>query len=139
MSRAIEVAVALIRRGDGTLLLCQRPPHKSYPLKWEFPGGKLEPGESWAEALVRELREELSIEATVGALFHEETTEYAEDARTYTVRYYLIEDWLGEPKNNIFADLRWVAPGQLLDYDILEGNYPACRLLAGVSAGSRDF
>lgn len=130
MSQSIDVAVALIRRRDGTLLLCQRPAHKSYPLKWEFPGGKVEPGESWHDALLRELREELSIDATVGRLFHEETTEYTEDNRTYSVRYYMIEQWQGDPQNNIFADLQWVLPDRLLGYDILEGNFPVCRKLA---------
>src|SRR4051812_34973164 len=58
----IEVAAAVIQRGDGSFLLAQRPPGKVYAGYWEFPGGKIEPGEDGAQALARELHEELGID-----------------------------------------------------------------------------
>ncbi len=128
MSGPVNVAVALLRRGE-TVLICQRPPGKSYPLKWEFPGGKVEPGETFEEALVRELREELAIEATVGGLFHEETTRYS-DNNTYAVRYYDVLEWRGELLNNDFHALDWAPTSKLPEYDILEGNRRICALLA---------
>ena len=72
---ATEVVAALIRR-DGRILICQRPPRQSHPLKWEFVGGKIEPGETPEQALARECREELGIEVQVGGLFMEVTHDY---------------------------------------------------------------
>lgn len=117
----IEVAVAILRQPDLSVLLCQRHPHKSYPLKWEFPGGKIEAGETPEQALRRELTEELSIVAEIGQLFHEETAHYSVDGKTYNVRFYVVGRWEGEPQNNVFADHRWVRPEDIATLDILEG------------------
>lgn len=73
MARTIEVVAALIRK-DGRFLVCQRPPHKARALLWEFPGGKIEPGETPQEALVREIKEELDTEIEV--VDYLETVEY---------------------------------------------------------------
>ena len=118
----IDVAVAILRRENSMILLCQRPAHKSYPLKWEFPGGKIEAGETAAQGLRRELTEELSIIAEIGELFHEETAHYPVDQKTYNVKYFFVEYWEGEIQNNVFADHCWVAKTVLEKYDILEGN-----------------
>jgi 8-oxo-dGTP diphosphatase len=135
MNPPIAVVVGVLFRPDGTLLLCQRSAEKNYPLQWEFPGGKVEPGESAVDALVRELREELAIEAVVGSLLHEKTAHYA-NGGTFAVAYYRIESWSGEIRNQVFADLHWVYPGDLMDYDILAGNREFCeRLAAGDPAG----
>ena len=124
----IAVTVGLLWNKEKQVLLCQRPNHKSYPLKWEFPGGKVEPGESSVEALRRELEEELGIASTKETLFHTETTDYS-DGRTYRVEYFTVTEWEGEIVNNDFADIAWVNPTQFSRYDILEGNLPLVNLL----------
>lgn len=128
MSDSIEVAVALMRRGRH-LLLCQRSASAKYPLQWEFPGGKVEPGETAEAALMRELAEELAIRATPGALYHRQTSTYP-DHGVFAVSYFIVEQWDGELVNNVFADFRWILPEELFDYDILEGNREVCRRLS---------
>lgn len=107
------------------VLLCQRPAGKSYPLQWEFPGGKVEPGETTEMALARELNEELAIEAEIGKLLHEQVSHYS-DGGTFAVGYYLVERWRGEIRNLCFNDLHWVHPSALTSYDILAGNREFC-------------
>lgn len=128
-ARTIAVAVAIMMRGDGCVLLCQRPPGKSYPLQWEFPGGKLEAGETAAQALRRELMEELAVDTAVGRLLHEQVSHYP-DGGTFAVRYYLVESWDGEIRNEGFADMQWVGLAELPSYDILAGNREFCVRLA---------
>ena len=72
MPKAVEVVAALIWRGD-RFLACQRPAHKARGLLWEFVGGKVEPGETKEEALIRECREELGVTVRVGEVFTELT------------------------------------------------------------------
>ncbi len=129
MNTAVAVAVAILQREDGQVLLCQRPPGKSYALQWEFPGGKLEPGETAEEALRRELMEELAIEATVDTLLYEQVSEYS-DGGTFAVGYYLVHEWMGEIRNGGFADMHWVGLTDLSSYDILAGNRDFCARLA---------
>lgn len=125
----VSVAVGLLRRQDGRVLLCQRPEGKSYPLQWEFPGGKLEQGESSEQALRRELMEELAIEVQGVRLLHEQVS-YYRDGGTFAVGYYLIEQWQGELINRNFADMRWVEPAEMPEFDILAGNREFCARLA---------
>ena len=135
MSAPVAVVVGLLAREDGSLLLCQRPPGKSYALEWEFPGGKVEPGERPEQALVRELQEELGIETVLGPLLHEKVSFYA-DGGNFAVAYYLVESWSGDITNRVFADLHWVRPERLPEYPILSGNREICeRLAQGGSAG----
>lgn len=126
----IAVAVGLMFNKRGEVLLCQRPEEKSYPLKWEFPGGKVEEGETSIEGLRRELREELQVVSTDETLFHVETTSYS-DGRTYRVEYFQIQSWEGNLRNVEFADIAWVLPKDFLNYDILEGNRAICKMIAG--------
>lgn len=115
-----KVSVGVIYR-NGTVLLCQRKQGARYGLKWEFPGGKLEPGETALEGLRRELLEELSI--TVGEVDRMEiqTAHYA-DGGDFEVVYCLLSSFKGEPKNNVFEQIRWVTVDELRSMDILEGN-----------------
>lgn len=129
MNTPVAVAVALIMNADGRVLLCQRPPGKSYALQWEFPGGKLEAGESFPEALARELREELEIDAEIGDLIGRQVSHYA-DGGTFAVEYYLVERWTGAMRNIVFADTRWVLLTELPTFDILAGNRDFCAGLA---------
>ncbi len=123
-----QVTAALIVRGD-TLLICQRTRHQPMPLKWEFPGGKIEYGEQPRDALVRELDEELGIRATVG-------NEVARIRHTYRnggaveLRFFEVRDFQGEIENRIFRDVRWVSRLQLPDYDFLEADQTLVRDIA---------
>ena len=125
-----QVAVGIIVK-NGLVLACQRKANARYPLKWEFPGGKLEPGESPVEALVRELDEELSIRAEVDREFHRQEWVYTEGAAdpqrdgSFRVFYFLVREFTGEPVNNAFEEIRWVRPPALATMDILEGNREA--------------
>jgi 8-oxo-dGTP diphosphatase len=136
-----RVAVGIIWK-DGQLLACQRRRNGRYPLKWEFPGGKIESGETAREALVRELREELSINATVERqVFRQEWTypesmassslsgSQADHDGLFEVCYYLIRSYSGEVVNNAFESIKWVSPSELQSMDILEGNREAIQLL----------
>jgi len=115
-----HVVAALIVRED-KVLICQRTKHQPLPLKWEFPGGKVEPGEQSQEALHRELEEELGILAEIGA-------EVASIQHTYgngnavELRFYLVERFAGEIQNRIFRDVRWVRKKELPSFDFLEAD-----------------
>jgi 8-oxo-dGTP diphosphatase len=124
----IAVAVGLLKGNEGEILLCQRSPTGTYPNKWEFPGGKVESDETPQEALVRELREELGIEASIGPLYHNQHARYPDGGR-FDVYYFIVESWQGTLRNRVFGDIRWVAPPGLADFDILEGNREICRRL----------
>jgi len=129
-----EVAVGIVSQAD-RVLVCQRSRDSRYPLKWEFPGGKLEPGEAPETALARELHEELNIvPAGVESFFTQEWV--YPDGRPgggndgeFRVYYYLVRTYTGKPVNNVFEQIRWVRPSELLELDILEGNREAVSLL----------
>ena len=109
-----EVVAALIWRGD-QFLICQRPAHKTRGLLWEFVGGKVEPGETLEDALVRECQEELAVELTVGDIFMEVTHAYPD----LTVHLTLFHAGIinGEPRLLEHNDLRWITTGEIDDYD----------------------
>ncbi len=123
-----EVVVAVMER-DGLVLICQRKPGGRHPLKWEFPGGKVEPGETNEAALARELQEELGVSAEVGP----EITryEYAYPGRPPVLLiFHRVRGWRGQPLNLAFAEIRWERPGRLPEYDFLEGDREFVRRLA---------
>ncbi|MGH2569331.1 MAG: (deoxy)nucleoside triphosphate pyrophosphohydrolase [Bacteroidota bacterium] len=115
-----RVAVAILRR-DGKLLICQRKQGARYGLKWEFPGGKVEPKETVIQCLERELREELSIQLTALERLEFQTAEY-DDGGRFEVGYCFVSAFEGEPRNNVFQEIRWVSLDELRTLDILEGN-----------------
>ena len=108
-----QVAAALIWRGD-KFMICQRPAHKARGLLWEFVGGKTEPGETPAQALVRECREELAVEVEPGDVFMEVTHAYPD----LTVRLVLFRARIlrGEPQKLEHADIRWITPAEIPQY-----------------------
>ena len=109
-----EVVAALIWR-DGRFMACQRPAHKARGLLWEFVGGKVEPGESYEEALIRECREELNVGIEVGDIFMNLVHEYPD----LTVNLILFEASIvcGEPEMLEHNDIKWLRPGEIPQYE----------------------
>lgn len=123
-----KVAVAILRQ-NGRVLVCQRKRGSRYELKWEFPGGKVEHGETILDCLQRELREELSIIAT-GVEQIETHTAFYEDGGWFEVSYCFVKAFEGTPSNNVFEDIRWVTPEELQRMDTLQGNATIIQKLA---------
>jgi len=127
-----KVAVGILRM-NGKILACQRKKGSRYALKWEFPGGKAEPGESIAQCLERELFEELSIRIVRIDDMEIQKSQY-HDGGMFEVAYCTITDFKGELRNNVFEQVRWVTPAELAELDSLEGNKDIVRKLAGQNA-----
>ena len=129
-----EVVVGIITRGD-QVLACQRRSDARYPLKWEFPGGKIEAGETPPQALVRELHEELDIHTEIGEEFYRQEWIYPDGVDNpkkdgaFRVFYYYIPSFTGTPRNRVFEQIRWVSLQELEALDILEGNREAVAFL----------
>ena len=113
------VVAAVIER-DGLILIAQRKRTGQHPLKWEFPGGKVEPEEIPEKALVRELVEELGIRVTVGPEIGRYEFQY-EGRWPVMLMFYRVTQFSGEPKNLDFEQILWTPRERLLDYDFLEG------------------
>jgi len=109
----LDVAAGLVFR-QGNLLITQRHAGTHLGGLWEFPGGKRESGESFEECLIRELREELGIEVSVGPLVESLTHAYPE--KTVRLNFYRCEWLCGEPQVLGCADFRWIGREQLKDY-----------------------
>ena len=101
----LEVVAALIRDGE-RFLACQRPAHKARGLLWEFVGGKVEPGETGAEALIRECREELGVALSVGEIAMDVLHEYPDLTVHLTLFNAVISE--GEPQKLEHNDIRWI-------------------------------
>jgi 8-oxo-dGTP diphosphatase len=110
----VEVVAALIWV-DNKFMICQRPAHKARALLWEFVGGKVEPGETKEQALVRECQEELAVTISVGDVFMEVTHEYPD----ITVHLTLFNATIGEgtPQKLEHNDIQWITPAQIPNYD----------------------
>ena len=122
------VVAALILRGD-EVLICQRRPDQAMALKWEFPGGKMEPGESTEEALIRELEEELGIRATIGTLVAHVRHGYR-NGSSVDLQFFAVHHFEGEITKHIFNDLRWCNLRDLPGYDFLAADRGLVRDLA---------
>ena len=109
----IEVVAAMIWR-DGRFLICQRPEHKARALGWEFPGGKVEPGETLAQALVRECQEELGITLIV----QQELTDVVYQYPEITVHLHLLYTTIaaGEPQMIEHRDMHWITFTEVENY-----------------------
>lgn len=110
----VEVVAAIIRK-DGKMLITQRPDDVHLARLWEFPGGKVETGESLGSALRREIREELGLDIAVGDEFYSVEHEYP--GKTVRLHFFncVIEE--GKPEALGVADLRWVLPAELVHYE----------------------
>jgi 8-oxo-dGTP diphosphatase len=123
-----RVVAALIMQ-DGKILVCQRTRHQTMPLKWEFPGGKIEEGEQPRDALRRELDEELGIEARIGEEVARIRHEY-KGGGTVELRFFVVHQYKGEIENRIFRDVRWVKRAELPAFDFLEADRELVNQLA---------
>ena len=127
--RPITTVTAAVIERDNRVLICRRRMDQDHPGKWEFPGGKLEPGEEPAESLRRELREELSIAATIG----QEITRYEYNypgRKPIRLVFFCVTDFQGEPDYSQFHQVEWAPRTELPRYDFLEGDVDFVRDLA---------
>ena len=114
MQTATEVVAALIWEQD-KFMICQRPAHKARGLLWEFVGGKVEPGETREQALIRECREELAVELDVGGVFTEVVHEYPDLTVHLTLFHAAIRE--GTPEKLEHEDIRWITVNEIDQYD----------------------
>jgi 8-oxo-dGTP diphosphatase len=118
----VEVAAGILVDGR-SILACRRAPHGAHPLKWEFPGGKREAGESLAQCLARELLEELGVEVRVGAELWRTRHQYPgrDPVQLY---FFRVDVVAGAPANidGTFAEIRWVSVGELSRLDFLDAD-----------------
>ena len=110
----VEVVAALIWQGE-KFMICQRPAHKARGLLWEFGGGKVEPGETGEQALVRECHEELAVTLSVGDVFMDVVHEYPDLTVHLTLYHASIAE--GVPQKLEHNDIRWITPREIPNYD----------------------
>ena len=127
---AMTEVVAGVLEERGKILICRRRGDQTHPLKWEFPGGKLEPGESAEAALVRELNEELGIDASAGPELMRYQFSYA-GKKPILLIFRLVAGWRGRINNRIFEEILWVRHEELASYDFLEGDARFLRFFIG--------
>jgi len=125
-----RVVAALIVQ-EGKILVCQRTKHQTMPLKWEFPGGKIEEGEQPRDALHRELEEELGIDASIGDEVARIRHQY-KSGNSVELRFFVVYEFKGEMENRIFRDMQWAERGKLPTFDFLEADV---KLLSDLAAG----
>jgi 8-oxo-dGTP diphosphatase len=129
-----RVVAGLIVKG-GKILVCQRTKHQTMPLKWEFPGGKIEEGEQPRNALHRELEEELGIDATIGDEAARIRHEYRKGSAV-ELRFFVVKEYRGELENRIFRDMKWATPTELPSFDFLEADL---KLVSDLATGKLEL
>ncbi len=127
--KRIEVAAAVIHDDAGRFLLAQRPPGKAYESFWEFPGGKVEPGESAADAMCRELHEELGIDVDRDSVCPWLTRDFDYEHADVRLRFFRIYRWRGTPHGREGQSFSWQASTALNVTPILPANGPILRAL----------
>jgi mutator protein MutT len=129
--KQIEVSAALIFR-DGKLLITRRHVKSHLGGLWEFPGGKLEAGETFEECLVREIHEELGVEISVGELFSEISHDYPE--KSVRLKFFICKLISGEPQPLDCAAVKWIGKTELADF-----KFPAADAQLLEKLGGLDF
>ena len=122
------VSAAIIIK-NGQVLLGQRRKGDRHPYKWEFPGGKVEQGESPRQALIRELREELQIEAKIGPELARYEHDYPSGSRVHLL-FFVVKEYTGQPEARVFEQISWVELATLPGIDFLEGDIDFVKRLA---------
>ena len=116
----VQVVAAIFERGE-RILICRRTAQQSHPLKWEFPGGKVEPGEDPHQALVRELEEELGVTGVTGREIARYRFAYP-GKQPILLIFFQVSAFTGEPQNRIFHEMRWEPRENLAGFDFVEGD-----------------
>ena len=124
----LTVVAGLIRQA-GKLLICQRRKGGAFELKWEFPGGKVEAGETLEESLRRELQEELDIDAEIGPERYRTRHEYP-GKHAVELMFFDVTTFQGEPQNQAFEQIVWAEPEALPTFDFLDGDAELITLLS---------
>ena len=127
-TKIVEVSAAVLQKPDGTFLLAQRPPDKIWAGYWEFPGGKIEPGETPYHALVRELREELGI--TVTTAYPWVTRVFAYSHATVRLSFFRVTAWSGELHPHEGQQFSWQHVHDVSVEPVLPANGPVLRSLS---------
>lgn len=122
MTATVQVAVAVLTRQDGCVLLARRPPGKVYAGYWEFPGGKIEAGESAADALAREIREELAVEVEIAHPWI--TRSFTYPHANVQLHFHRVLAWRGQPRKVVHDGLSWERPGSIGVEPLLPANGP---------------
>jgi 8-oxo-dGTP diphosphatase len=125
MSRAVDVSVAVLERPDGRVLLARRPPSKVYAGYWEFPGGKVEPGETTAAALVREVQEELGVHVLRADPWI--TNVFTYPHATVRLHFFRVREWAGDAHAREHDALSWEDPHAVALDPLLPANGPVLR------------
>jgi 8-oxo-dGTP diphosphatase len=123
-----QVVAALMVRGE-EILCCQRTEYQALPLKWEFPGGKIEAGEEPPQALQRELEEELGVRAEVGSEVAKLQHHY-QNGNAVELHFFVVEKYEGEMQNRIFREIRWVNRRELPALDFLDADRTLVKQIA---------
>ncbi len=126
---ALRLVVAALMLRGGEILICQRRADQPMALQWEFPGGKIEPGEGPEEALARELNEELGITATIGKRVTHIRHNYRHGGAV-DLQFFAVHAFQGEIENRIFKEVRWARLEDLPGYDFLPADRGLIRDLA---------
>lgn len=122
--RVVYVSAGVLMRSDGTVLVAQRPEGKSMAGLWELPGGKIEPGETPEDALIREMREELAVGLDAGQLTPLTFASHAYEDFHLFMPVFLARDWAGEPQPQEGQTLQWVRPDALKTLPAPEADIP---------------
>ena len=130
----IEVVAALIWSGD-KFMICRRPAHKARGLLWEFVGGKVEPGETKEQALVRECQEELAVTVSVGDVFMDVVHEYADMKVHLTLFNATITE--GTPRKLEHSDIRWIGASEIDDYEFCPADEEILKEIANARRSAR--
>lgn len=131
----VEVVAALIW-DKGRFMICQRPAHKARGLLWEFVGGKVEAGETKAQALIRECQEELAVTVAVGDVFMEVIHEYPDITVHLTLFNATIAD--GVPQKLEHNDIQWISPDEIPNYAFCPADEEILRRIISVYHGKRS-
>ena len=122
MPDVVDVTVGMLRRADGAVLMTSRPLGKPYAGYWEFPGGKVEAEETPEQSLVRELKEEVNLQATV--MHPAWQCEHVYPHAHVRLLFYWVTQWQGSPHGLESQQLLWVAPGHAWPYPVLPATVP---------------